>query len=154
MKKKTSAEKISDALNVDPPQKKIVEAEVVEPYEIQGVSDDKRQQDLDKDYDTVRRNLIDIVNVGAGAIEGILAVASEGDNPRAYEVVSQMIKSVTDANKDLIDLHKQMGAIEGESSSQKASNITNNSIFVGSTKQLQDLVKNNFKRLEDDGTKR
>ena len=47
-----------------------------------------------------------------------------------------------------------MGAIEGESSSQKASNITNNSIFVGSTKQLQDLVKNNFKRLEDDGTKR
>ena len=65
-----------------------------------------------------------------------------------------MIKSVTDANKDLIDLHKQRGAIEGESSSQKASNITNNSIFVGSTKQLQDLVKNNFKRLEDDGTKR
>ena len=49
MTKKTSAEKISDALNVDPPQKEIVEAEVIEPTEIQHVPDDKRQQDLDKD---------------------------------------------------------------------------------------------------------
>lgn len=114
---------------------------------------DDRRKELDKraDYAEVRSNLKEIIGTGMSAIDGILQVASEGESPRAYEVVSQLIKSVTEANKDLIGLHQQMKDINKDSgdSSQKASSITNNSIFVGSTKDLQRLVKDNFKQLRD-----
>ena len=72
------------------------------------------------------------------AIEGILRVASETDSPRAYEVVSQLLKTATEANKDLIDLHKQMKDLEKDDSIKK---VTNNAFFVGSTKELQELVQ-------------
>lgn len=119
------------------------------------VSDDtdSRKKELEKrtDYAEVRSNLKDIINNGMSAIDGILQVANEGDSPRAYEVVSQLIKSVTEANKDLMGLHQQMKELNRETpeSSRRASSITNNSIFVGSTKDLQRLVKDNFKQLKE-----
>lgn len=106
------------------------------------------EKDLQKDYRTVRKNLRDIVKKGTEAIDGILMVASEGQNPRAYEVVSQLIKSVSDANKDLLQLHKQMKEIRKEdNNSSRGPSTVNNSIFVGSTKELQELLKNKKKEL-------
>jgi len=113
------------------------------------------KEDLRKDYNTVRKNLRDIIEKGTEAIDGILMVASEGQSPRAYEVVSQLIKSVSDANKDLLQLHKQMKDIRKEDdNSSKGPSTINNSIFVGSTKELQELLKAKKKELnklsEDD----
>lgn len=106
------------------------------------------EKDLQKDYRTVRKNLRDIVKKGTEAIDGILMVASEGQNPRAYEVVSQLIKSVSDANKDLLQLHKQMKEIRKEDENfVRGPSTVNNSIFVGSTKELQELLKNKKKEL-------
>lgn len=106
------------------------------------------EKDLQKDYRTVRKNLRDIVKKGTEAIDGILMVASEGQNPRAYEVVSQLIKSVSDANKDLLQLHKQMKEIRKEDDNiVRGPSTVNNSIFVGSTKELQELLKNKKKEL-------
>tara|TARA_Y100001938_G_C8075646_1_gene425888 strand:- start:844 stop:1329 length:486 start_codon:yes stop_codon:yes gene_type:complete len=154
-KKKKVEERISEALNIEhdlKPESNIVEGEIID-TEIVPVEPKKNIKDfhLERDYDDVRGNLKDIVEKGTVAIDGILAVASEGDSPRAYEVVSQLIKSVSEANKDLISLHKQIKDIKKDdsSSNQKAGSITNNSIFVGSTKALQDLVKNQRKQLED-----
>jgi len=148
-KKKKVEERISEALNIE---HETIEGEVVD-TEIVPAEPKKSIKDfhLERDYDDVRGNLKDIVEKGSVAIDGILAVASEGDSPRAYEVVSQLIKSVSEANKDLISLHKQIKDIKKDnpSSNQKAGSITNNSIFVGSTKALQDLVKNQRKQLED-----
>tara|TARA_R110002020_G_scaffold106166_3_gene247286 strand:+ start:236 stop:706 length:471 start_codon:yes stop_codon:yes gene_type:complete len=148
-KKKKVEERISEALNI---KHEIIEGEVID-TEIVPAEPKKSIKDfhLERDYDDVRGNLKDIVEKGSVAIDGILAVASEGDSPRAYEVVSQLIKSVAEANKDLISLHKQIKDIKKDdpSSNQKAGSITNNSIFVGSTKALQDLVKNQRKQLED-----
>lgn len=105
---------------------------------------------LTNDYETVRSNLYDIIEKGSKAIDGILHVASEGDSPRAYEVVSQLIKSVADANKDLLQLHKQLKEIKQESpaSTQSAQNITNQSIFVGSTTELQKLLKGKMQEIK------
>ena len=148
-KKKKVEERISEALNIE---HDVVEGEVIE-TEIVPAEPKKSIKDfhVERDYDYVRGNLKDIVEKGTVAIDGILSVASEGDSPRAYEVVSQLIKSVSEANKDLISLHKQIKDIKKDdsSSNQKAGGITNNSIFVGSTKALQDLVKNQRKQLED-----
>jgi len=69
-----------------------------------------------------------------------LKVATEGDSPRAYEVAAQMIKTVSEANKDLIDLHKKMKEIKREDITLNQNNTTNNSIYVGSTTDLQDLI--------------
>ena len=148
-KKKKVEERISEALNIE---HEVVEGEVID-TEIVPAEPKKSIKDfhLERDYDDVRGNLKDIVEKGSVAIDGILAVASEGDSPRAYEVVSQLIKSVSEANKDLISLHKQIKDIkkDNSSSNQKAGSVTNNSIFVGSAKALQDLVKNQKKQLED-----
>ena len=141
-KKKNVDEKISEALEMEP---EVIDAEIVrrEPREIQTTGD---SIDLKRDYRSVRTNLHDIIDRGNDAIDGILQVASEGESPRAYEVAAQMIKTVADANKDLIELHEKMKKIRSDTpESQK--NITNNSLFVGSTKELQDLVKDHKKAI-------
>lgn len=101
--------------------------------------------DLKKDYITVRKNLREIIMTGADAIDSVMTVAKESDSPRAYEVAAQLIKAVADVNKDLLEIHKKVKEIEGgDSSSQKATSITNNSIFVGSTKDLQAVVRERY----------
>ena len=102
---------------------------------------------LKRDYNLVRKNLKDIIDTGNTAIDGILTVASETESPRAYEVAAQMIKNVADVNKDLIEMHNKMKQIRKEDGTQKAQNITNNSLFVGSTQELQKLLKQQREQL-------
>ena len=140
---KSVDEKLSEALDIEYNEKEIqkTEPKAIKPYE----------PELNKDYRDVRDNLHHIIDSGQVAIDGILRVASEGESPRAYEVVSQLIKSVSEANKDLISLHKQMKDIKKEDpDTQQAHNITNNTLFVGSTKELQDMVKKQAKQIQDD----
>ena len=149
MAKKKVNERISDALNVE--HDLIVEGEVIETKIVHTPEPKKniKQVHLEKDYTDVRDNLKDIIDKGTTAIDGILSVASEGESPRAYEVVSQLIKSVSEANKDLISLHKQIKDIKKEDVTLNQHNTTNQSIFVGSTKDLQALVKKNVQQIED-----
>ena len=146
------SENLENALNIEPDviEKPIQKKEPVEIKVSDGVRNNMREKDRQGDYAEVRQNLKNIIDTGMVAIDGILSVASEGESPRAYEVVSQLIKSVTEANKDLIGLHQQMKDLDRDNpDAQRAGSITNNSIFVGSTKDLQELVKNNFKQLKD-----
>jgi hypothetical protein len=99
---------------------------------------ERKKMDQRKDYGEVRENIKEVIDYSKEAIDGILKVASESDSPRAYEVVSQLLKTATEANKDLLDIHKQMKTLEAE---EGAKNVTNNAFFVGSTKELQDLVR-------------
>lgn len=106
------------------------------------------KEDPDKDYTTVRENLKEIVRRGQEAIDGIMVVAAETQSPRAYEVVATLIKSVSDANKDLLGLHKQMKELK-KIEVQGDTSITNNSIFVGSTSDLQKMLKGRIKELDE-----
>ena len=81
----------------------------------------------------------ELIKQGEDAIDGILNVATQGDAPRAYEVAAQMIKTVAEANKDLLDLHKKMKDIRKDDSGPSSVSQTN-AIYVGSTKDLQELV--------------
>jgi len=147
-KKKKVNERISDALNIE---HEVIEGDVIETKIVHTPEPKKniKQVHLEKDYTDVRDNLKDIIDKGTTAIDGILSVASEGESPRAYEVVSQLIKSVSEANKDLISLHKQIKDIKKEDVTLNQHNTTNQSIFVGSTKDLQALVKKNVQQIED-----
>jgi hypothetical protein len=141
-------EKISKKLDIPfvPQQGQI---KVVAP-DISAIEAGKQIDDIDlkKDYLTVRKNLREILMSGADAIDSVLTVAKESDSPRAYEVAAQLIKAVADVNKDLLEIHHKVKTIEsGEGGGQKATSITNNSIFVGSTKDLQAVLKERYKEL-------
>jgi hypothetical protein len=108
------------------------------------------KEDLDKDYLIVRDNLKELINKGTSAIDGILNLASETEQPRAYEVLAQLIKTVADTNKDLLDMHNKMKTIKGDQpqTTNSGNTITNNSIFVGSTAELQKLLRGKMKEIE------
>ena len=97
--------------------------------------------DIDKDYEYTRGNLYSIIEKGQEAINGILELAQESEMPRAYEVAGQLIKSVSDATDKLMDLQKKLKDVE-EETKVKGPNTVNNELFVGSTAELQKLLKN------------
>ena len=77
------------------------------------------------------------------ALDGIMKVAEASDSPRAYEVTALLLKTISEMNKDLITMHEKNANIQKE----KVTNITNNSIYVGSTTDLQNLI--NRERAQD-----
>tara|TARA_R100000008_G_C3549603_1_gene149580 strand:+ start:29 stop:496 length:468 start_codon:yes stop_codon:yes gene_type:complete len=131
----SSYDKISDALETTFESKEIVKKEIKEI----SVSDEDR---FKKDFSDVRSNIRELIDTGKEAIDGILKVATEGDAPRAYEVVSQLLKTVSEMNHDLIDLHKKTKEINKE----ETVNNTHNSIYVGSTSDLQDIINSSRSR--------
>ena len=98
--------------------------------------------DIEKDYDYTRGNLYSIIEKGQEAINGILELAQESEMPRAYEVAGQLIKSVSDATDKLMDLQKKVKDVNKEEESKSPTTV-NNALFVGSTAELQKLLKKN-----------
>ena len=99
-----------------------------------------RENDVNKDYDYTRGNLYSLIEKGQEAINGIMEVAGETASPRAYEVAGQLIKSVADTTDKLADLHKKVKDIEADNPKTQ-STVTNNALFVGSTAELQKMLK-------------
>ena len=104
--------------------------------------------DIEKDYDYTRGNLYSIIEKGQEAINGILELAQESEMPRAYEVAGQLIKSVSDATDKLMDLQKKVKDVNKEEEAKSPTTV-NNALFVGSTAELQKLLKKGGK----DGSK-
>ena len=102
------------------------------------------KDDIEKDYEYTRGNLYSIIEKGQEAINGILELAQESEMPRAYEVAGQLIKSVSDATDKLMDLQKKLKDVNEESPT-KGPNTVNNALFVGSTAELQKLLKSGLK---------
>jgi len=98
------------------------------------------KNDVEKDYEYTRGNLYSIIEKGQEAINGILELAQDSEMPRAYEVAGQLIKSVSDATDKLMDLQKKLKDVE-EETQQKGPSTVNNALFVGSTAELQKLLK-------------
>jgi len=117
-----------------------------EPTEIQKYESDKPSirrsdsPDIKQDYETTRAQLHNLVMKGQEAVDGILDVARASDHPRAYEVAGQLIKNVGDVADKLIDLQRKMKELDSEEK-KGPSNVTN-ALFVGSTAELQKLLKN------------
>jgi hypothetical protein len=116
---------IAKTLNL-PPLEKTVDLEV-------------KSSDYEDDFEYARGNLLNIIEKGAEALDGILDVAGQSQHPRSYEVAANLIKTMSEVNKDLLELSKRKQELTGESKSK----TINNNLFVGSTAELQKLLKNN-----------
>ena len=97
--------------------------------------------DVTKDYEYTRGNLYSLIEKGQEALNGIMELAAESDSPRAYEVAGQLLKSVGDNTDKLLDLQKKLKQLEEDSGKPVGGNVTNNAVFVGSTTELQKLLK-------------
>lgn len=140
--KKTVDDKLNDIFDV---QGKIVEqvlptTTIIEqqPKDNIGVPND---ESIDADYEYARENLKLFIEQGKVAMENIIFLAKEGESPRAYEVVGQLIKTLSDTNKDLLDLGKKVKDLKSKrDDTQQPSQHITNALFVGSTAELQKLI--------------
>lgn len=102
---------------------------------------DPNKPDIDSDYDYSRENYYNLIEKGQQAIEGILEIAKEGQHPRAYEVAGQLIASVAGTVDKLQDLQKKLKELKNLP--KTASPQIKNALFIGSTKELQQMLKSN-----------
>ena len=129
-------DKLNEVLNITP--------EVIEASEISTIEETKEMvvpidKDAEIDFDTGRENLYKMLDKGNDAIDGILALAKEGEHPRAYEVAGQLIKTVADVSKDLMAMQEKLKKLK-EVPNQGPTSVTN-ALFVGSTTELIKLLK-------------
>ena len=139
MKMTKKYDDLNDAFDVS---NDIVQPEVVEKKidKIKAVADD-----IKKDYDYTRGNLYSIIEKGQEALNGVLELAQESEQPRAYEVAGQLIKSVSDATDKLMDLQKKLKDVE-EDKAVKGPSTVNNALFVGSTAELAKMLKDGLNK--------
>lgn len=96
--------------------------------------------DVDDDYEYARGNLINIIEKGNEALNGIMDVAERSQSARAYEVVAGIIKNMSEINKDLLELQKRKKDLQTQDQKTNPTTVNNN-LFVGSTSELQKLLK-------------
>ena len=99
--------------------------------------------DIENDYKYQRENFYNLVEKGSSAIDGILELAKESEHPRTYEVAGNLIKQVAEVTEKLCDLQENMRKLK-EVPSNAPKNVTN-ALFVGSTKELQTMIKDKLK---------
>jgi hypothetical protein len=127
---------IDDALNV--------ESSIVEKEKHVPIKRPEENTHIQKDYEYTRANLYSLIEKGQEAINGIMELAGESASPRAYEVAGQLIKSVADTTDKLADLQKKLKDLEENNTKSGPNSVTNNAVFVGSTTELQKLLKQGF----------
>lgn len=97
--------------------------------------------DTENDVEYSRQKMKELIDMSSEAIQNMMALAAETEHPRAFEVLSNMIKQASEMSQDLVKLQKTRKEIT-QSKEESKSNTTNNAIFVGSTNELQKFLKN------------
>lgn len=106
-------------------------------------------EQADKDYEYARENMYDVIEKGAAALEELLSVAQQSQHPRAYEVLATTMKTLVDANKELVTLSKnkvEEEKLNNDTQQVSSKGVTNNNLFVGTTHDLLKVLagmKNN-----------
>ena len=101
----------------------------------------KIDKDVKDDYEFSRKTYKDLIYTGTRSMDVLAELARESEHPRAFEVLSQTIKNISDVTKNLMDLQKQKKDLTKEETDE-AKRVTNNNVFVGSTTDLQRMLLN------------
>lgn len=120
---------IAEVLNITPVSSMPLSMPVIDAYNDTQVNDD---------FEYARGNMISAIEKGQEALSGVLEVAGMSQHPRAYEVAATLVKTLADANKDLLELQKRKKDLTGVGPNPTT---VNNNLFVGSTAELQQLIK-------------
>lgn len=96
------------------------------------------------DIEYARRNIKDLIDMGQASLTDLVALAKQSQHPRAFEVIGSLLKTLSETNAQLIDVHRQKAAVlntNGSSGPDRPTNVTQN-LFVGSTAELQKMLEN------------
>ena len=146
-------EEVLDILPEDSEIKDLTEVEDGSIIEIQDEKDEFTEEMQDsrrKDYKFARKNLKNAMDIGNEALEDLIEIAKNSQQPRAYEVIATLVKNVSDASDKLMDVNKKLHEIEIIAEPEKnlknmdklELNQQNNTYYVGSTADLQELINN------------
>lgn len=114
----------------------------------------EQEKQAEDDFQRSRNTLIDIIEQGTEALQGIMAVATGSQQPHAYEIVSKIIKEVAEANQGLLALHESRRALTPAKEEKETNNpINNNTIIVSSPAELLDLVYQKRKMMQESNDK-
>ena len=127
-------DKIAETLDLTPVDNK-TEVVKVEPAE---------DQKLENDFQYARENLYNIIERGTDALNGIVELANQSQHPRSFEVVADLVRTLSGANKDLLDIQKKMRDLDPDK--HKPQKVENN-LFIGSTKELTDLLDGGARKI-------
>lgn len=130
-------ESLSKIFDIEPIKQEVLPAVVDVNYDTAQPQNSK----IESDYDTSRNNLHNLLQSGKEALEHALVVAKQSEHPRAFEVVGNLMKQLADINQQLLDVHQQKKKLEEPTKGQQSTQVTNNSIFVGSTAELSKMIK-------------
>ncbi len=126
--------KISEIFDVEPIPQEPKQFPLAAPVE------DPSNSEVDDDVEFARQNIKEILRTGMEAMETANQIASESESPRAFEVLSTMMKTLGDMNSQLIDLHEKKKKAKGmRSSDETPTRVTNNYAFVGTPAELNKL---------------
>jgi hypothetical protein len=100
---------------------------------------------VEDDFEFARGHMINVIEKGQEALSDMLQVAGMSQHPRAYEVIATLMKTMADANKDLLELQKRKKDLTGIG---PVPTTVNNNLFVGSTAELQRLIKKQNEQTE------
>lgn len=127
--------KLDEIFNVDAVE--VIKPEVVEVQPIEN----RQEKKIESDYEKTRNNLHELLRQGQDALNHALEVAKVSEHPRAFEVVGNLMKQLSDINHQLLDLHGKKAKLETKEEKQQPTNITNNTMFVGSTTELSKMIE-------------
>ena len=143
-------DKVNEILGLEPAKTPMEQVHKEEEFKAPVVRTEEKDTDVDNDHKNSREHYYNLIEKGQEAIEGILNVAKEGQHPRAYEVALAGIKNVADTVDKLQDLNKKLKDLKELPKTANA-NIKN-ALFVGSTAELQKMLKNDDKVIEGKAT--
>jgi hypothetical protein len=132
-------------MKIDDSLSEVFDVKTMTPTEVidtDGVIVSRSNNKIEDDYEVTRNNLRILVQQGQESLQKSWDRAMQSEHPRAFEVVGNLMKQLADINQQLLDLHQQKQKLDEPSKAEKAKQVTNNAIFVGSTAELNKLIKN------------
>jgi DNA-binding PadR family transcriptional regulator len=106
-------------------------------------------KNVNTDYEYSRDTYYELIEKGRESLELMIEVARESEHPRAFEVLSGMIKNISDVNDKLMDLNKKNKDIKQEPKQiGQEGGTTNNNVFIGSTADLQRILRDEEKVID------
>ena len=132
---------LSETFNINPIGDPMNDSAPKKPTLLSHYKEANIEEDLNDAYQQSKENLQGILDQGREAMEEILNIAKAGQHPRAFEVYGTLLKNMVDANKELLNIQKQMREMDEEKKSSKGDTNIDKAIFVGSTTELSKFLK-------------
>lgn len=104
------------------------------------MNDETENKNVKDDYEYSRSTYYELIEKGRESLDLMIEVARESEHPRAFEVLSNMIKGIADVNDKLMELNKITKEVTTDKKKEEQKAITNNNVFIGSTSELQKLL--------------